>query len=95
MQTLDLPSEPIGLGRPGQSRYDDPVFNINKRTNVTVHLRRKKLKSIRKTNFECLMRQVLKDVQLSETLEYNEPRAIQEKIKMIHDCISEKKRSKV
>lgn len=81
---------------PGQrSRYDDPVFNINKRTNVTVHQRRKKLKSIRKTNVEYLMRQVLKNVQLAETLEYNEPRAIQEKIKMIHDCISEKKRSKV
>lgn len=94
-QTFDLPIEQITLEKPMDSSqlspYDDRVFNVNKSTNVAVHLRRKKLKSVRKTNFEFLMRQVLADVLPPETVEYNESREIQEKMKILR----EKKRSKV
>lgn len=94
MQTFDLPSEQNKLNKP-MKRDEGPVFNINNRTNTEVHLRRKKLKSIRKTNFECLMRQVFKDSQLSDKLEYDDSRAIQAKIKTIHDSIREQGQSKV
>lgn len=92
-QALDLQSEPIKADNPAQTdqlRRNDPVFYINKRTNITVHLRRKKLKSIRRTNFECLMRRVLK-----EKLEYNESRVIQDKMKVIHDSVSGKKQVRI
>lgn len=48
------------------SQYEGPVFTINRKTNATVRHRRNKIRTIRKTNFEYLMRQVLKDYRLSE-----------------------------
>lgn len=71
--------------------YDGPVFNINKKTNHRVRLRRMQLKSIRKKNFEYLMRQVFKDIKHGEKLQYNEFRAIQENIKNIQGGIEKKK----
>lgn len=92
-QALDLQSKPIKTDNPvkaNQLSRCDPVFYINKRSNITVHLRRKKLKSIRRTNLENLMRRVLK-----EKLEYDESRVIQDKVKVIHDSISEKKQVRI
>lgn len=93
-----MDTEENNLTKPEETRrYEGPVFLINKKTNNIVRLRRMKLKSIRKTNFEYLMRQVYKDIKNAEKLKYNELRAIQENIKHIQQKVHKKKskRSKV
>ncbi|XP_037032246.1 uncharacterized protein LOC119071493 [Bradysia coprophila] len=95
---LDLPHEPTKLGKSLQTAklppYNGPVFHINRKSNATIRSRRNKIRTIRGTNFENLMRLVSKDLELSEKLKYDENRAIQQKIKTIHDIEIKKKHSK-
>lgn len=95
MQAFDLQSEQIEsketVKKTDQlSLYGGPTFNIHRKTNRTVYRRRKHLKSIRRTNFEYLMRQVQRD-----DIQYNESTVIQNRIKSIHDSIRVEKQSKV
>ncbi|KAG4070702.1 hypothetical protein HA402_013622 [Bradysia odoriphaga] len=93
---LDLPHEPTKLVKSLRTaqlpQYNGPVFNINRKSNATIRSRRNRIRTIRGTNFEYLMRLVSKDFELAEKMKYDESKAIQEKIKTIHDIIEVKKK---